>query len=50
MIPPAPPQLGLLGAVQLVQLPVALYGGMLADRFDRKKLMALTQLANVALL
>jgi MFS family permease len=42
-------QLGLLGAVQLVQLPVALYGGMLADRFDRKKLMALTQLANVVL-
>jgi MFS family permease len=42
-------QLGLLGAVQLVQLPVALYGGMLADRFDRKKLMTLTQLANVAL-
>src|SRR5271157_6554235 len=42
-------QLGLLGAVQLVQLPAALYGGMLADRFDRKKLLALTQIANAAL-
>ena len=42
-------QLGLLGAVQLVQLPAALYGGMLADRFDRKKLLALTQLANAML-
>lgn len=36
-------QLGLLGAVQLVQMPVVLYGGALADRMDRKKLMALTQ-------
>jgi MFS family permease len=36
-------QLGLLGAVQLVQMPVVLYGGTLADRMDRKKLMALTQ-------
>ena len=50
-IPPAPPpSLGLLGAVQLVQLPVALYGGMLADRFDRKKLMALTQFANAVVI
>ena len=43
-------QLGLLGAVQFVQLPVALYGGMLADRLDRKKLLALTQLANSSLI
>lgn len=37
-------ELGLLGVVQFLQLPVALYGGALADRLDRKKLMALTQL------
>ena len=36
-------QLGLLGAVQLLQMPVALYGGTLADSVDRKKLMAMTQ-------
>ena len=36
-------QLGLLGAVQLLQVPVALYGGTLADSVDRKKLMATTQ-------
>ncbi len=41
-------QLGLLGAIQFAQLPVALYGGMLADRLDRKKLLGLTQLANAA--
>src|SRR3972149_6702980 len=35
-------QLGLLGVVQFAQLPVALYGGLLADRLDRKKLMVLT--------
>jgi MFS family permease len=43
-------QLGLLGVVQFAQLPVALYGGMLADRLDRKKLMVLTQLANASLI
>jgi MFS family permease len=43
-------QLGLLGAVQFVQLPVALYGGMLADRLDRKKLLVLTQLATSSLI
>ncbi|HEX7475431.1 MAG TPA: MFS transporter [Dehalococcoidales bacterium] len=43
-------QLGLLGVVQFAQLPVALYGGMLADRLDRKKLMVLTQLANSLLI
>ncbi len=43
-------QLGLLGVVQFVQLPVALYGGMLADRLDRKKLLVLTQSANLVLI
>jgi MFS family permease len=43
-------QLGLLGAIQFVQLPVVLYGGMLADRLDRKQLMFLTQVANSVLL
>lgn len=36
-------QLGLLGVVQLVQMPVVLYGGALADIIDRKKLMIMTQ-------
>ena len=43
-------QLGLLGAVHLVQLPVALYGGTLADSVDRKKLMALTQSVSLMML
>ena len=43
-------QLGLLGAVQFVQLPMALYGGALADRIDRKKLMVLTQVVGTLLL
>ena len=43
-------QLGLLGAVQFVQLPMALYGGSLADRLDRKKLMILTQAVGSLLL
>ena len=43
-------QLGLLGVVLFAQLPVALYGGMLADRLDRKKLLVLTQLANTVLI
>src|SRR3989338_2884189 len=43
-------QLGLLGAVQFVQLPMALYGGSLADRLDRKKLMVLTQAVGTVLL
>ena len=37
-------QLGLLGLIQLiVQFPAILYGGSLADRVSRKKLIALTQ-------
>lgn len=37
-------QLGLLGLVQLaVQLPAILYGGALADQWDRKKLIAAAQ-------
>jgi MFS family permease len=43
-------QLGLLGAVQFVQLPMALFGGSMADRLDRKKLMVLTQAAGSLLL
>ena len=39
----SPAQLGLLGGVQLLQMPMALFGGTLADRVDRKKLMAITQ-------
>lgn len=37
-------QLGLLGVVQLaVQLPAILFGGALADQWDRKRLIAVTQ-------
>jgi MFS family permease len=43
-------QLGLLGVVQFLQLPMALYGGSLADRMDRKKLMVLTQIFSTLLL
>ena len=43
-------ELGLLGAVQFVQLPMALYGGSLADRLDRKKLMVSTQAIGTLLL
>lgn len=43
-------QLGLLGVVQFLQLPMALYGGSLADRMDRKKLMVLTQAVGTLLL
>jgi MFS family permease len=39
-------QLGLLGAVQFLQMPVVIYGGALADVVDRKKLMALTQVVS----
>jgi MFS family permease len=41
--------LGFLGVVMLAQLPMILYGGALADRIDRKKLMILTQLVAVAM-
>ena len=44
-------QLGMLGAVQFLQMPIVIYGGILADVFDRKKLMILTQsISFVALL
>ena len=36
-------QLGILGAVQLLQMPVVIYGGALADVVNRKVLMAITQ-------
>lgn len=36
-------QLGLLGAVQFLQMPVVVYGGLLADIINRKKLMVFTQ-------
>lgn len=36
-------QLGILGFIQFIQMPVVIYGGALADNFDRKKLMAMTQ-------
>ena len=36
-------KVGALGAIQLIQLPLALYGGTLADRVNRKKLMVMTQ-------
>ena len=38
--------LGLLFALRFIQMPVALYGGLLADVMNRKKLMALTQFAS----
>ena len=34
-------KVGALGAIQLIQLPLALYGGTLADRVNRKKLMVI---------
>ncbi|MBM3933773.1 MAG: MFS transporter [SAR202 cluster bacterium] len=39
-------QLGILGFIQLLQMPLALYGGTLADKIDRKKLMAGTQIVS----
>lgn len=42
--------LGLLGVVQFLHMPLAVYGGILADRVDRKKLMAFTQLTSFILL
>ena len=36
-------QLGILGAVQLLQMPVVIYGGALADVMNRKVLMSMTQ-------
>ena len=42
--------LGFLGAVQFLQVPLGLYGGTLADRFDRKKLMVFTQVVAAVML
>ncbi len=39
----SPAQLGILGAVGLLQMPVVIYGGALADVMNRKFLMAFTQ-------
>ncbi len=35
--------LGILGAIQFLHMPVVVYGGLLADIVNRKKLMVLTQ-------
>lgn len=44
-------QLGLLGLILLVvQFPAILYGGTLADKLDRKKLIAFAQIFSFALL
>ncbi|MDP6455501.1 MAG: MFS transporter [SAR202 cluster bacterium] len=44
-------QLGALGIIQLiVQFPAILYGGALADRLDRKRLIAFTQVSSLVLL
>ena len=41
---------GLLGLAQLIQMPVVLFGGVLADSSDRKKLMIYTQLVTFVML
>ena len=41
---------GLLGIAQLIQMPVVIYGGVMADVSDRKKLMIYTQLVSFLLL
>ena len=41
---------GLLGIAQLIQMPVVVYGGVMADVSDRKKLMIYTQLVSFLLL
>ena len=40
--------LGLLGVIQLSQIPVVVFGGILSDLVDRKKLMAMTQFVSFA--
>ena len=42
--------LGALGLAQLLQMPVVLFGGVMADSSDRKKLMIYTQLVSFVLL
>lgn len=44
-------QLALIGAVQLVvQIPALLWGGTLADRVDRRRMLVVTQAVSVALM
>jgi MFS family permease len=44
-------QLALIGAVQLVvQIPALLWGGTLADRVDRRKMLVVTQAVSVVLM
>ena len=41
-------QLGILGIIQLItEIPAILYGGVLADFLQRKKLISLTHMSNV---
>ena len=41
---------GMLGLAQLFQMPVVLFGGVMADSSDRKKLMIYTQLVSFVML
>ena len=41
---------GMLGLAQLFQMPVVLFGGVMADSSDRKKLMIYTQFVSFVML